>query len=94
MDAASLAARLEAARAGSRRDLARLLTDVEDGRIAWEEFDLAGPADQTAVTAAREAAIRAEFDAPDQRAGSQVEIREWTGRRVYIDGQPAGDPFE
>ena len=34
MDAAALAARLEAARAGSRRDLARLLTDVEDGRIA------------------------------------------------------------
>ncbi|MEG3602233.1 MAG: methylmalonyl Co-A mutase-associated GTPase MeaB, partial [Candidatus Thermoplasmatota archaeon] len=34
MVAAALAARLEAARAGSRRDLARLLTDVEDGRIA------------------------------------------------------------
>ena len=67
---------------------------VEDGRIAWEEFDLAQPADQAAVTAVREAAIRAEFDAPEQRAGSQVEIREWTGRRVYIDGQPAGDPFE
>lgn len=67
---------------------------VEDGRIAWEEFDLAQPADQAAVTAAREAAIRGEFDAPDQRAGSQVEIREWSGRRVYIDGQPAGDPFE
>jgi hypothetical protein len=67
---------------------------VEDGRIAWEEFDLAQPADPAAVTAAREAAIRGEFDAPDQRAGSQVEIREWSGRRVYIDGQPAGDPFE
>ena len=25
---------------------------------------------------------------------SQVEIREWTGRRIYIDGEPAGDPFE
>tara|TARA_R110000751_G_scaffold2018_11_gene9283 strand:+ start:115014 stop:116729 length:1716 start_codon:yes stop_codon:yes gene_type:complete len=67
---------------------------VEDGRIAWEEFDLTQPADQAAVTAAREAAIRGEFDAPDQGAGSQVEIREWSGRRVYIDGQPAGDPFE
>ena len=67
---------------------------VEDGRIAWEEFDLAQPADPAAVTAAREAAIRGEFDAPDQRVGSQVEIRGWSGRRVYIDGQPAGDPFE
>lgn len=80
--------------AGAGDNGRRRVALVEDGRIAWEEFDLAGPADPTAVTAAREAAIRAEFDAPDQRAGSQVEIREWTGRRVYIDGQPAGDPFE
>ena len=80
--------------AGAGDNGRRRVALVEEGRIAWEEFDLAGPADQTAVTAAREAAIRAEFDAPDQRAGSQVEIREWTGRRVYIDGQPAGDPFE
>lgn len=80
--------------AGPGDDGRRRVALVEDGRIAWEEFDLAGPADQTAVTAAREAAIRAEFDAPNQGAGSQVEIREWSGRRVYIDGQPAGDPFE
>ncbi|MEO9624298.1 MAG: DUF4153 domain-containing protein [Qipengyuania citrea] len=72
----------------------RRIALVEDGRIAWEEFDLAQPADPAAVTAAREAAIRGEFDAPDQGAGSQVEIREWSGRRVYIDGQPAGDPFK
>ncbi|QPC99311.1 DUF4153 domain-containing protein [Qipengyuania soli] len=31
---------------------------------------------------------------PEQKADSQVEIREWKGRRVYIDGKPAGDPFE
>ena len=80
--------------AGAGHNGRRRVALVENGHIAWEEFDLAGPADQTAVTAAREAAIRAEFDAPDQRAGSQVEIREWTGRRVYIDGQHAGDPFE
>ena len=34
MDVGALAARLEAARAGSRRELARLLTDVEDGRTS------------------------------------------------------------
>ncbi len=38
MDAGALAARFEAARAGSRRDLARLLTDVEDGRISSTEL--------------------------------------------------------
>jgi len=25
---------------------------------------------------------------------SEVEIREWTGRRIYIDGEPVGEPFE
>ena len=38
MDAGALGARFEAARAGSRRDLARLLTDVEDGRITSTEL--------------------------------------------------------
>ena len=28
------------------------------------------------------------------KAGSDVEIREWTGRRVYVDGRPIGEPFE
>jgi hypothetical protein len=31
---------------------------------------------------------------PPMTAQSQVEIREWTGRRVFIDGRPAGEPFE
>ena len=38
MDAGALGARFEAARVGSRRDLARLLTDVEDGRITSTEL--------------------------------------------------------
>ena len=38
MDAGALGARFEAACAGSRRDLARLLTDVEDGRITSTEL--------------------------------------------------------
>ncbi|MBX7502084.1 DUF4153 domain-containing protein [Qipengyuania sp. YG27] len=33
-------------------------------------------------------------DPPPQSADSTVEIRDWTGRRIYIDGQPAGEPFE
>jgi hypothetical protein len=31
---------------------------------------------------------------PPQTADSKVEVREWTGRRIYIDGKPAGQPFE
>ncbi len=33
-------------------------------------------------------------EVPEQAADSTVEIREWTGRRVYIDGKPVGQPFE
>ena len=45
-------------------------------------------------SAGREAqAIEGEAS-PLYRPESQIEIREWTGRRVYIDGKPAGDPFE
>ena len=27
-------------------------------------------------------------------ADSTVEVREWTGRRIYVDGKPLGEPFE
>ena len=26
-------------------------------------------------------------------ADSQVEVREWTGRQIYVDGEPMGEPF-
>jgi hypothetical protein len=28
------------------------------------------------------------------KPNSKVEIREWRGRRIYVDGKPVGDPFE
>ncbi|MBX7483214.1 DUF4153 domain-containing protein [Qipengyuania qiaonensis] len=31
---------------------------------------------------------------PEVTAKSNVEIREWTGRRIYVDGKPLGEPFE
>jgi hypothetical protein len=31
---------------------------------------------------------------PEVTADSEVEIRPWTGRRVYVDGEPVGEPFE
>lgn len=34
-------------------------------------------------------------DRPDPvTANSQVEVREWTGRQIYVDGKPVGQPFE
>ncbi len=30
----------------------------------------------------------------EQTENSVVEIREWTGRHIYIDGEPVGEPFE
>ena len=33
-------------------------------------------------------------EAPTVEADSKVEIRQWTGRRIYVDGKPLGDPFE
>ncbi|UYH55165.1 DUF4153 domain-containing protein [Qipengyuania sp. SS22] len=79
---------------GSDEDGRRTVALVENGRVIREKFDLAKPADEEAVAAAREAALKEPLAAPDQDADSTVEIREWSGRRVYIDGQPAGDPFE
>lgn len=33
-------------------------------------------------------------DVPDLRPASEVEIRQWSGRRIYVDGKPVGEPFE
>lgn len=31
---------------------------------------------------------------PEVGPDSVVEIREWTGRQIYVDGKPLGEPFE
>ena len=72
----------------------RMVALVEGGRVAQEEFDISGPADEDAVERAVDVATLNEVPEPDQSEGSTVEIREWTGRRIYIDGKPAGLPFE
>jgi hypothetical protein len=38
--------------------------------------------------------LGADDGAPTVKADSTVEIREWKGRRVYVDGKPLGEPFE
>ena len=57
-----------------------MIVDTEDDIEGW---------------AAREPQDRGLAEArTEQTENSEVEIREWTGRRIYIDGKPAGAPFE
>jgi hypothetical protein len=61
--------------------------------VRRDTVDLEAPGEGASEVPAVE--IAAEMaPAPALDANSEVEIREWTGRRVYIDGQPVGDPFE
>ncbi|MFT6474713.1 DUF4153 domain-containing protein [Qipengyuania profunda] len=82
---------------GAGEDGRRKVAMVEGGDVRKLSFDLGEAVDDSPTGAvAMEAVLAVEaFEAtPDQTANSEVEIREWSGRRVYIDGQPAGDPFE
>ncbi|MBX7527528.1 DUF4153 domain-containing protein [Qipengyuania vesicularis] len=82
---------------GADEDGRRKVAMVESGIVRNLSFDLGEAVDDSAVgSAAMEAILAAEAveTTPVQTAESQVEIREWTGRRIYIDGKPAGDPFE
>mgnify|MGYP000141440053 CR=1 FL=1 len=68
----------------------RKIAFVADSFVRTEIIDLA-VAGQGPQAPAIE--IPAE-NGPEQRPDSSVEIREWTGRRIYVDGRPVGDPFE
>jgi hypothetical protein len=82
---------------GAGEDGRRKVAMVEGGNVRKLSFDLGEAVDDSpAGAAAMEVvlAVEAVEATPDQTADSEVEIREWTGRRIYIDGKPAGDPFE
>nr|WP_247713308.1 DUF4153 domain-containing protein [Qipengyuania polymorpha] len=67
---------------------------VENGRVERHFFDLrSGKSESDEVLAVEVAMEEGDLKAT-QKPDSTVEIREWTGRRVYIDGKPAGRPFE
>ncbi|MBO6769356.1 MAG: DUF4153 domain-containing protein [Erythrobacter sp.] len=82
---------------GAGEDGRRKVAMVEGGNVRKLSFDLGEAVDDSpAGAAAMEVvlAVEAVEATPDQTADSEIEIREWTGRRIYIDGKPAGDPFE
>ncbi|MEC7742187.1 MAG: DUF4153 domain-containing protein [Pseudomonadota bacterium] len=79
---------------GTDQNGVRKVALIENGRVTWEEFGPPDSPDEDAVARAVEATSMDQGPVPDQQADSEVEIREWTGRRIYIDGKPAGQPFE
>lgn len=82
---------------GAGEDGRRKVAMVEGGNVRKLSFDLGEAVDDSPAGAAATGmvlAAEAVEATPDQTADSTVEIREWTGRRIYIDGKPAGDPFE
>ena len=67
---------------------------VESGRVERHFFDLRSNKSESEEVLAVEVATDAGAPNATQKPDSTVEIREWTGRRVFIDGKPAGRPFE
>ncbi|MBX7539938.1 DUF4153 domain-containing protein [Qipengyuania sphaerica] len=80
--------------AGDQDNDRRMVAIVENGHVQWLDFDLANPdaASVGAVDIEESEFVRNPI--PPQHPGSSVEIREWHGRRIYVDGKPAGQPFE
>lgn len=74
----------------------RIVAFVERGGVTKTVLGAPSPAPQKGAAVEVSVAVPGEVDnpAPPQKAYSTVEIREWTGRRVFIDGKPAGQPFE
>jgi len=62
---------------------------IERSDVILVELDRSGDAWKEAMKPSGEAVAP-----PELKRDSEVEIRQWQGRRVYVDGQPFGDPFE
>lgn len=62
---------------------------IENARVWWVELDATGEVVDIASRVADEIA-----SSPEQKMDSTIEIREWNGRRIYLDGEPIGEPFE
>ena len=85
---------VEIRRDGSRVDIA--LLEQRGLRNLTVDLAEAAPEDAAAPKVGHvvEAVEAGAGSKGEVKANSEVEIREWTGRRIYVDGQPIGDPFE
>jgi hypothetical protein len=54
---------------------------------------LSGPTYSVVEIGGKQAGPKGE-PGPALKADSRVEIRPWTGRQIFVDGQPFGEPFE
>ena len=82
---------------GLAEDGRRRVALVDNGNVDMQVFDLTkvgplSPADEAGEEV--EQAAKEVEQAPEQTPASKVEVREWSGRRIYVDGKPAGEPFE
>ncbi|GAA4643152.1 hypothetical protein GCM10023115_11120 [Pontixanthobacter gangjinensis] len=71
---------------------------IEGGRINHLFIDPTEPLAATEITGSDMEAMEdpdyPNLPPPQVTARSKVEIREWTGKRIYVDGKPLGEPFE
>ncbi|MEZ5680329.1 MAG: DUF4153 domain-containing protein [Erythrobacter sp.] len=81
---------------GPAKEGGRHVVLVESGQVIHQVLDAPPTPDDTPKSGAVEAAMETGVidPVPPQSADSTVEVREWTGRRIYVDGKPAGEPFE
>jgi len=69
---------------------------VEQSRVFYLQVDLNQPLSELQADEFMAVEIAADTGGPtaDMTESSEVEIREWNGRRIYVDGKPIGQPFE
>jgi hypothetical protein len=81
---------------GPAKEGGNLVAFVEEGQVNWRVLGAPPPKpdEDAAVSVALDVPDGVDGPPPPQAAQSRVELREWTGRRIYIDGKPAGQPFE
>lgn len=76
------------------KDGSRWIFVVENGNVAKRLVPMKPAPGDSEKAMAVESATMESGENVQQTPNSDVEIREWRGRRVYVDGQPIGDPFE
>ncbi|TMM48728.1 DUF4153 domain-containing protein [Qipengyuania marisflavi] len=79
---------------GAAEEGGRRIVFVQERGVSFQTIDPAAKIDSADnITQTREIDRPVRADQP-LTTDSKVEIREWNGRQIYVDGKPLGDPFE